>query len=98
MTYILRRNVFDHTVVDAGDYYAFGSDMPSRAYTENDYRYGFNGKEKDVNGEWGNTVYDYGFRIYDPRIAKFLSVDPLTREYPWYTPYQFAGKFTDNFH
>ena len=36
-------------------------------------------------------MYDYGFRIYDPRIAKFLSVDPLFRSYPWYTPYQFAG-------
>jgi len=24
-------------------------------------------------------------------IAKFLSVDPLSPEYPWYTPYQFAG-------
>jgi hypothetical protein len=42
-----------------------------------------------VYGE-GN-VYDYGFRIYNPRIGKFLSVDPLTKEYPWYTPYQFAG-------
>jgi RHS repeat-associated protein len=55
------------------------------------YRYGFNGKESDdeVSGE-GN-IYDYGFRIYNPRIAKFLSVDPLTPAYPWYTPYQFAG-------
>ena len=35
--------------------------------------------------------YDYGFRIYNPGIAKFLSVDPLTKSYPWYTPYQFAG-------
>jgi len=35
--------------------------------------------------------YDYGFRIYDARTAKFLSVDPLTKSYPWYTPYQFAG-------
>ena len=34
---------------------------------------------------------DYGMRIYDPRLGKFLSVDPLTEEYPWYTPYQFAG-------
>ena len=34
---------------------------------------------------------DYGMRVYDPRIGKFLSVDPLTREYPYYTPYQFAG-------
>jgi len=36
-------------------------------------------------------MYDYGFRIYDPRIAKFLSVDPLTASYPMLTPYQFAS-------
>jgi hypothetical protein len=37
------------------------------------------------------SLYDYGFRIYNPGIGKFLSVDPLTKSYPWYTPYQFAG-------
>ncbi len=56
--------------------------------------------EKDDDGEFGSiTNYDYGFRIYNPAIGKFLSVDPLTREYPYYTPYQFAGnkpiKFID---
>jgi outer membrane protein OmpA-like peptidoglycan-associated protein len=34
---------------------------------------------------------DYGMRIYDQRVARFLSVDPLTTSYPWFTPYQFAG-------
>jgi len=29
-------------------------------------------------------------RIYDPRLGKFLSVDPLTKDYPELTPYQFA--------
>jgi len=29
--------------------------------------------------------------MYDSRIGRFLSVDPLTASYPWYTPYQFAG-------
>ena len=66
--------------------------MPGRKYNSSEYRYGFNGKEKDQDGEWGSqTHYDYGFRIYNPAIAKFLSVDPLTASYPWYTPYQFAG-------
>ncbi len=36
-------------------------------------------------------VYNYGFRIYNPTIGKFLSVDPLRKSYPWYTPYQFAS-------
>jgi hypothetical protein len=39
----------------------------------------------DVKGE-GNQQ-DYGFRIYDPRVARFLSVDPLSPDYPWYTSY-----------
>lgn len=34
---------------------------------------------------------DYGMRIYDPRVGRFLSVDPLTKEYPELTPYQFAS-------
>jgi RHS repeat-associated protein len=63
-------------------------EIGSRSYSASGYRYLFNGKEKDT--ENGN-VYDYGFRIYNPSLGKFLSVDPLTRTFPWYTPYQFAG-------
>jgi RHS repeat-associated protein len=55
------------------------------------YRYGFNGKENDNDVKGTGNQQDYGFRIYDPRLGRFLSVDPLTQEYPWYTPYQFAG-------
>ena len=54
-----------------------------------DYRYGFNGKENDQ--EWGKLIQDYGFRLYNPAIAKFLSVDPLSPSYPELTPYQFAS-------
>jgi RHS repeat-associated protein len=79
------------TVASASDYYPFGLQMDGRTFSSADYRYGFNGKEKDDSGEFGSTVYDYGFRIHNPAIAKFLSVDPLTASYPWYTPYQFAG-------
>jgi len=54
------------------------------------YRYGFNGKEKEDNFK-ASMTYDYGFRIYDPKIARFVSVDPLTKSYPMLTPYQFAS-------
>jgi hypothetical protein len=30
-------------------------------------------------------------RVYDPRLGKFLSVDPLSPKYPELTPYQFAS-------
>jgi RHS repeat-associated protein len=78
------------TVESTNDYYPFGLAMAGRTWKDpaSNYRYGFNGKEKD---SFNATVYDYGFRIYNPEIARFLSVDPLTKSYPWYTPYQFAG-------
>ncbi len=66
--------------------------MPGRKFdVGGQYRYGFNGKENDneVYGE-GNQQ-DYGFRIYNTALARFLSVDPLTQSYPYFTPYQFAG-------
>jgi|GEM_PF-4264157 len=64
--------------------------MPGRQFNSGDYRFGFNGKEND--SEWGSQVIqDYGFRIYNPSIGKFLSVDPLRKKYPMLTPYQFAS-------
>ena len=77
-------------MVSRSDYYPFGLAMGGR--TESSvYRYGFNGKEKDSPGMGGGgNTYDYGFRIYNPEIAKFLSVDPLAREFPWNSTYAFA--------
>lgn len=76
-------------VITAVDYYPFGMDMPGRK-SGNDGRYGFNGKERDKDMH-SLTAYDYGFRIYNPAIGKFLSVDPLQKQYPELTPYQFAS-------
>ncbi|MFB6455581.1 RHS repeat domain-containing protein [Chitinophaga sp. Hz27] len=73
------------------DYAPFGMGLTGRSYNASSYRYGFNGKENDNEVKGIGNQQDYGMRIYDPRIGKFLSVDPLTKDYPWYTPYQFAG-------
>ncbi|MCW3083933.1 MAG: hypothetical protein JWP12_1299, partial [Bacteroidetes bacterium] len=82
---------FQPEVIASNDYYAFGSPMDGRTFSSNKYRYGFNGKEKDDEVKGGGASYDYGFRIYDVRLGKFLSVDPLFQSYPWFTPYQFAA-------
>jgi RHS repeat-associated protein len=66
--------------------------MPERKFSAaSTYRYGFNGKEMDNEVKEEGAQFDYGFRIYDPRLGRFLSVDPLTKKYPELTPYQFAG-------
>ena len=74
-------------VVSAQDYFPFGLKLDGRMFNTEGYRFGFNGKEYD--GVFKS--YDYGARVYKDNLGRFLSVDPLTEEYPWYTPYQFAG-------
>jgi len=66
--------------------------MPKRSFAAAaGYRYGFNGKENDNEVKGLGNQQDYGMRIYDTRVGRFLSVDPLMPDYPWYSPYQFAG-------
>ena len=55
------------------------------------YRYGFKGKENDNVVKGPGNQQDYGLRISDPRLGRFLSVDPLTKKYPELTPFQFSS-------
>ncbi len=65
--------------------------MPGRKYSAtNDYRYGFNGKENDNEVKGEANQQDYGMRIYDSRVGRFLSVDPLSDEYPGNSTYAFS--------
>jgi RHS repeat-associated protein len=78
------------------NYYAFGQLQPGRYGSGNStaaggYRFGYNGKEKDNNGELGLTNYDYGARIYNPGIGRWLSLDPLAKKLPSLTPYNFSS-------
>jgi RHS repeat-associated protein len=82
---------FSPQVVSAQDYYPFGMLQPGRSVNVGGYRFGFNGKENDNEVKGEGDQQDYGMRIYDPRMGRFLSVDPLTKNYPMLTPYQFAS-------
>jgi RHS repeat-associated protein len=55
------------------------------------YRFGFNNKENDNEVMGEGNFQDYGFRMYNTRLGRFISVDPLTKSYPELTPYQFAS-------
>jgi RHS repeat-associated protein len=85
------KTTYTADVVTAQDYYPFGMMMSGRMHSSTDYKYGFNGKENDNEVKGTGNQQDYGFRIYDPRLGKFLSMDPINKKFPYYTPYQFAG-------
>ena len=72
------------------DYYPFGMVMPGRDFSSDSYSYGFNGKENN-NEIYGNSnLQDYGMRLYNVRLGKFLSIDPYLKDYPWNSTYAFA--------
>ncbi|MBD0401480.1 RHS repeat domain-containing protein [Flammeovirga sp. EKP202] len=81
-------------VLSYSDYYPFGLTMENRSWSGveggKEYRYGFNGKENDTDLSSSQLIQDYGFRVYNPVIGKFLSVDPIAQEMPWLSPYNFA--------
>jgi RHS repeat-associated protein len=91
---------FEADVVASQQYYPFGMLMPAdpasaatRQYAAGgyDHRYGFNGKEGDDEVKGDDNQQDYGMRISDPRIGRFLSVDPLVAKLPQWAPYVAMG-------
>ena len=50
-------------------------------------RYRYVGKERDDE----SGLYYYGARYYAAWLCRFVSVDPLKDDYPYYTPFQYAG-------
>ena len=62
--------------------------MEGRSSNLGDYRYGFQGQEEDNEI---NNKYSFKFRLYDPNISRFHSIDPLTSKYPHLSSYCFSG-------
>ena len=88
----------NHSAITEEDhYYSYGLKIaaissqtltdPHEGTRENNYLY--NGKElvPEANLDW----YQYGFRNYDPQIARFVQLDPLSSKFPYLTPYQYAS-------
>lgn len=55
------------------------------------YRNSFNGQEADNKVLGEGRFQNYGFRMYDTRIARFWGVDPLADKYPWKIPMRMQG-------
>jgi len=78
-------------VQSATDQYPFGMAINSRSFAAGRYRYGFQGHEKDdeIKGE-GNSI-DLGARMYDTRLGRTMSPDPMAHIYPMFSPYSGFG-------
>mgnify|MGYP000855434391 CR=1 FL=1 len=60
------------SITNKTDYYPFGMPMPNRQTTDGDYRYAYQGQEKDK--ETGKEAFE--LRLWDSRIGRWLTTDP----------------------
>jgi RHS repeat-associated protein len=85
-------------LLEQKDYYPFGMENPALStkalkpnYVENRTKY--NGKElqsKEFADGTGLEDYDYGARMYDPQIGRWIKIDPLSEGYRKWSPYNYA--------
>ena len=86
-------------LTQVSDYSPFGVQLDGRTMENGEYRYGFNGMEMDDEIKGKGNSYTTHFRQYDPRVGRWLSIDPKARKYPATSPYVFSANspniFTD---
>lgn len=75
-----RRNVTEEIVSDTSEY-----------FYRNRYMFGFQGQERDDEIRGAGNSYAFNYRFHDPRLGRWLSIDPLSKKFPFYSPYHFAG-------
>ncbi|MEM1322275.1 MAG: DUF6443 domain-containing protein, partial [Bacteroidota bacterium] len=77
-------------IIQENHYYPFGMKMdgPWAPQVGPTNRYQYNGKE--LNGEFGLDLYEYGFRWYDPVLGRFTGVDPIADDFAWVSVYNYA--------
>ena len=69
------------------NYYPFGEEMPglNTVNAGPDDRYQYSSKEFDTE----TGLYYFGARYYDSWSGTWMSVDPLAKKYPGWSPYNY---------
>ena len=82
-------------ILQSTDYSPFGVQLSGRnlklSGNNVPYVYGFNGMEADDEMKGDGNSYDFGERMFDTRLGRWLTIDAFYTKYPSMSPYSFAG-------
>ncbi len=85
------------TVVETSDYLPFGtrwsqtSGSLSATITDATNRWRYSGKEEQEAINPALPLIDYGARMYDPTIVRWMSTDPMAEKYYPVSPYNYCA-------
>ena len=72
---------------NTSDYSPFGVSLDGRTMESYFYRRGFNGMEKDDEFKGKGNSYTTEFRQLDPRLGRWMTIDPKSNMCPMSSPY-----------
>jgi RHS repeat-associated protein len=55
------------------------------------YRFGFSSKEKINEISGPGKSYDFGDRIFDPRLCRWMKIDSEVNKLPYFSSYGFVN-------
>ena len=80
---------FEPDLIQESHYFPFGLEMPGKSYLGGqDNQILYTGKSIDENHSL--NWYDYGARYYDPQLARWHSIDPLSELYAGFSPFHYV--------
>ena len=91
MKVVHQKNSWGMEVTGADDYYPFGLQIAQNSYQREgatDQKYKFQGQEHQDDLDLGWVQFKY--RMHDPAIGRFMTVDPLASDYVYNSPYAFS--------
>ncbi|MDR2651090.1 MAG: hypothetical protein LBC68_02070 [Prevotellaceae bacterium] len=77
------------SIVQGNHYYPYGLTMGGISTNPGVQAYKYTGKELDM--DHGLMLYDYGARLHDPAVGRFLTMDPMAEKYYSVSPYAYCG-------
>ena len=77
----------ENNVVESNSYYPYGMPYADNYFSVQPYKYG--GKELDRTN--GLDMYDFGARLYDMIVPRFITIDPMAEKNCSVSPYSYCG-------
>ena len=80
---------YEPLVISESDYYPFGMAMKERSFSNEEYRFGFNGMEEDR--DFGSEITNHGARLLNKALGRWFACDPLEEKYPSVSTFAFVA-------
>jgi hypothetical protein len=74
----------DANILSLSDYYSGGMEIPGRTFVSEEYRYSYQGSEKEQT-LWSGKGITTDFRMLDTRLMRWISTDMIAQ--PWQSPF-----------